>query len=73
VTPDWRADRVGSALRGQNPTVLTRLDTGFAVMGDTQFLPGYAVLLTADPPARALHDELGAAIAGGLGVGVGRR
>jgi hypothetical protein len=37
---DWRADRIGSALRGENPTVLRRLEAGFAVIGDTQFLPG---------------------------------
>lgn len=43
---DWRADRVGSALRGENPTVLRRLPGGFAVMGDVQFLPGYCVLIT---------------------------
>lgn len=24
---DWRSDRIGSALRGENPTVLRRLDT----------------------------------------------
>jgi hypothetical protein len=43
---DWRQDRVGSALRGQNPTVLVRLPGGFAGMGDPQWLPGYCVLLT---------------------------
>ncbi|KJY33773.1 hypothetical protein VR46_33360, partial [Streptomyces sp. NRRL S-444] len=43
---DWRNDRIGSAHRGENPTVLRRLDQGFAVIGDRQFLPGYAVLLT---------------------------
>lgn len=36
---DWREDRIGSALRGENPTVLRRLEAGFAVIGDTQFLP----------------------------------
>ncbi len=29
---DFRADRVGSALAGTNPTVLCRLDAGFAVI-----------------------------------------
>ncbi|WP_017537583.1 HIT domain-containing protein [Nocardiopsis halophila] len=42
---DWRADRVGSARRGENPTVLLRMRTGWAVIGDTQHLPGYCVLL----------------------------
>ncbi|HET6356415.1 diadenosine tetraphosphate hydrolase [Streptomyces sp.] len=55
---DWRADRVGSALRGENPTVLRRLDAGFAVIGDIQFLPGYSVLLTQDPTAQRLSDLL---------------
>ncbi|WP_199754944.1 hypothetical protein [Amycolatopsis sp. WAC 04197] len=45
----WKRDRIGSALRGGNPTVLRRLDAGFAVIGDTQFLPGYCVLLTDSP------------------------
>lgn len=42
---DWRQDRIGAALRGANPTVLRRLSTGFAAIGDVQFLPGYSVLL----------------------------
>lgn len=42
---DWRADRLGSAERGANPTVLMQLRTGFAVIGDTQHLPGYCLLL----------------------------
>ena len=42
---DFRDDRIGSALRGENPTVLRRVAGGFAVMGDVQWLPGYCVLL----------------------------
>jgi diadenosine tetraphosphate (Ap4A) HIT family hydrolase len=53
---DWRSDRIGSALRGDNPTVLSRLPEGFAVMGDVQWLPGYCVLLTDDPDADRLAD-----------------
>ncbi|GAB2504619.1 HIT family protein [Nocardiopsis aegyptia] len=53
---DWRSDRIGSALRGENPTVLRRLDTGFAVIGDVQFLPGYAVLLVDDPAVQRLSE-----------------
>ncbi|WP_051832832.1 HIT family protein [Streptomyces katrae] len=53
---DWRNDRIGSAHRGENPTVLRRLDQGFAVIGDRQFLPGYAVLLTDDPSVTRLSD-----------------
>ncbi|MER6630305.1 diadenosine tetraphosphate hydrolase [Streptomyces sp. NPDC000987] len=53
---DWRGDRIGSALRGTNPTVLRRLDAGFAVIGDVQFLPGYSVLLVDDPAVQRLSD-----------------
>lgn len=53
---DWRDDRIGSAVRGENPTVLARLDGGFAVIGDVQFLPGYCVLLGTDPQATALAE-----------------
>ncbi|MEV6559505.1 diadenosine tetraphosphate hydrolase [Nocardia sp. NPDC051756] len=56
MTEDFRADRIGSALRGENPTVLRRLTAGFAVIGDVQFLPGYSVLLTDDPAAQRLSD-----------------
>lgn len=42
---DWRSDRVGTAAAGTNPTVLCRLTTGWAVIGDTQHLPGYCVLI----------------------------
>jgi diadenosine tetraphosphate (Ap4A) HIT family hydrolase len=53
---DWRRDRIGAALRGENPTVLTRLPGGFAVIGDVQWLPGYCVLLTDDPGVERLTD-----------------
>lgn len=53
---DWRKDRIGSALRGENPTVITRLPAGFVVMGDPQWLPGYCVLLTDRPDAQRLSD-----------------
>lgn len=53
---EWRADRIGAALRGENPTVLARLAGGFAVIGDVQWLPGYCVLLTDDPSATRLSD-----------------
>ncbi|MFC9272596.1 HIT family protein [Streptomyces zhihengii] len=52
----WREDRIGSALRGENPTVLQRLEAGFAVIGDVQFLPGYAVLLVDDPSVQRLTE-----------------
>lgn len=52
---DWRDDRLGAAERGENPTVLTRMRSGFAVIGDTQFLPGYCLLLGV-PRVRDLND-----------------
>ncbi len=52
---DWRYDRVGSAERGENPMVLARMRSGYAVIGDTQFLPGYCLLL-ASPWADKLTD-----------------
>ena len=56
VTEDWKKDRVGAALRGENPTVLARLDEGFAVIGDVQFLPGYCVLVSDTPGVDRLTD-----------------
>ncbi|WP_406262192.1 diadenosine tetraphosphate hydrolase [Actinacidiphila glaucinigra] len=53
---DWRTDRIGAALRGENPTVLRRLESGFAVIGDVQFLPGYSVLLVDEPNVQRLSD-----------------
>ncbi|MBO9626776.1 MAG: diadenosine tetraphosphate hydrolase [Microbacterium sp.] len=53
---DWRDDRIRSAARGENPTVLAELESGYAVIGDVQFLPGYCVLLGRDPEARALAE-----------------
>jgi diadenosine tetraphosphate (Ap4A) HIT family hydrolase len=52
---DWKKDRIGSAERGQNPLVLCKMRSGYAVIGDTQFLPGYCVLL-ASPRVDQLHE-----------------
>jgi diadenosine tetraphosphate (Ap4A) HIT family hydrolase len=41
----WKKDRIVSAHAGRNPMVLAKMTSGFSVMGDTQFLPGYCVLL----------------------------
>jgi diadenosine tetraphosphate (Ap4A) HIT family hydrolase len=38
-------DPIDAARRGQNPTVLRRLRSGWAVIGDHQRLPGYCLLL----------------------------
>ncbi|WP_030543283.1 diadenosine tetraphosphate hydrolase [Streptomyces albus] len=56
MTGDWRTDRIGAALRGENPTVMRRLTAGFAVIGDVQFLPGYSVLLVDEPDVQRLSD-----------------
>lgn len=51
----WQQDRIGSAERGENPTVIARMPSGYAVLGDTQFLLGYCVLLAA-PQVAQLGD-----------------
>ena len=52
---DWRKDRIASAVNGANPTVIAKMKSGFAVFGDTQFLPGYCVLLHY-PKVKCLND-----------------
>lgn len=52
---DWKSDRVASAIDGTNPTVIARMKSGFAVIGDTQFLPGYCVLI-AYPKVGSLNE-----------------
>lgn len=63
---EWRADRIGTALRGENPTVLARLPASFAVIGDVQWLPGYSVLLVDDPEITRLSELSTTARAGFL-------
>lgn len=53
---DWREDRVGSAIRAENPTVIAHLPAAFAVMGDPQWLPGYCVLLVDEIGVDRLSD-----------------
>ncbi len=53
---NWKEDRIGSALRDENPTALAKMPGGFAVMGDPQWLPGYCVLLTDNPAVERLSD-----------------
>jgi diadenosine tetraphosphate (Ap4A) HIT family hydrolase len=52
---DWSRDPIGAAERGENPTVLRRMPSGYAVMGDMQLLPGYCLLL-ATPRVTHLTD-----------------
>jgi diadenosine tetraphosphate (Ap4A) HIT family hydrolase len=51
----WKNDRIASAVKGENPTVLTKMKSGFAVIGDPQFLPGYCILI-AYPKVKSLND-----------------
>jgi hypothetical protein len=53
---DWRDDPIGFAHRGENPIVLARMRSGFAVIGDTQHLPGDALLLCENPSVDHLTD-----------------
>jgi diadenosine tetraphosphate (Ap4A) HIT family hydrolase len=45
----WSAggEQLAAAERGENPAVLRRMRTGWAVIGGTQHLPGYCLLLYA--------------------------
>ncbi|MBA3824316.1 MAG: diadenosine tetraphosphate hydrolase [Ktedonobacterales bacterium] len=43
--PEWLRDPIGAAERGENPTVLRRMPSGYAVIGNMQLLPGYCLLL----------------------------
>ncbi|HVE92040.1 MAG TPA: hypothetical protein VNE62_07045 [Actinomycetota bacterium] len=47
--------RVLSAREGSNPTVIGRLRSGWVVLGDSQFLRGYTLLL-ADPVVSSIND-----------------
>jgi diadenosine tetraphosphate (Ap4A) HIT family hydrolase len=55
-------ERVAAARAGTNLTAITRVPSGWVVMGDVQFLRGYSLLL-ADPVVSDLNslDELGRA------------
>jgi diadenosine tetraphosphate (Ap4A) HIT family hydrolase len=47
--------RVEAARKGENPTVLCRMESGWAVFGDVQILNGYCLLLP-DPVVTSLND-----------------
>ncbi|KAB0491259.1 HIT family protein [Pseudomonas vancouverensis] len=47
--------RVELARQGLNDKVICRMPSGWAVMGDVQFLPGYCLLLP-DPVVPSLND-----------------
>jgi hypothetical protein len=48
-------ERVDSARSGTNPTVIGKMASGWAVLGDTQFLPGYCLLLP-DPVVPSINS-----------------
>lgn len=52
----WRDDRVGASARGENPMVMLELASGWAVIGDTQFLPGYSLLISKHRDAEMLSQ-----------------
>ena len=52
----WRDDRVGACARGENPMVMLELSSGWAVIGDTQFLPGYSLLISKHRDAAMLSQ-----------------
>jgi diadenosine tetraphosphate (Ap4A) HIT family hydrolase len=62
VTPDERLEQLA---RGENPQMIARMESGFAVMADFQFLPGYCLLL-AYPKVGQLNDLTGEDRAGFL-------
>ena len=51
----FKEDRIGCALRGENPTMVSRMKSGFVFMMDIQFLPGWCVF-TAYPPVYELNS-----------------
>ena len=52
---NYKNDRIGSCERDENPTLMVKMKSGFAVIGDNQFLPGYCVLL-GYPKASSLNE-----------------
>ena len=51
-------ERVKAAREGKNPTVVCRVPSGWVVMADIQYLPGYCILL-ADPVVQDLNSLTG--------------
>ena len=45
MNEEWKKNRIEACKNGTNPTYITELKSGYVVIGDTQFLPGYCVLL----------------------------
>jgi diadenosine tetraphosphate (Ap4A) HIT family hydrolase len=67
MTPEQRLKELAD---GRNPKLIGRMKSGFAVMSDTQFLPGYCLLL-AYPQVGSLnelHGEQRAAFLSDMGL-----
>ena len=47
--------RVQAAREGKNPTVICKMSSSWSVLGDRQFIPGYALLL-GDPVVSDLNE-----------------
>ena len=47
--------RVQAAREGKNPTVICKMSSNWAVLGDLQFVPGYSLLLP-DPVVDDLNE-----------------
>ena len=60
VTTTLIHERVASARLGQNPSVIGRMASGWAVLGDAQFPRGYSLLLP-DPVVSSINALEGAA------------
>ena len=58
--PNLIEERVALARRGENPSVIARMASGWLVIGDTQPLDGYCLLL-ADPVVESLNTLTGSA------------
>jgi len=52
-------ERLAILARNENPKLISKMKSGFAVIGDTQFLPGYCLLL-AYPEVGQLNELHGA-------------
>lgn len=52
------SEQVAQAARGEHPRFVARLPSGILLLGDTQPLPGYCVLV-ADPVVPSLNDLRG--------------
>ena len=55
VMPTLIHHRVQAAREGKNSTVICKVPSGWAVLGDRQFIPGYALLLP-DPVVDDLNE-----------------